>query len=294
MFPNFEIFKESTMNLPIGNNYNNQIITNNAISSYSPESLSLFNNEVSSEIESKNIINKNDEGISTPMIDNNNSYVSSYEPVLNELNKLNIEVKTASNEVMNDINILRNQGGKNKYNNLANMMSTYSSLVSTRLNIIKEAGSIINNSHNLDLKRSNQISKLESNNNQNDDAIIMNLYGMMSSNFNPSIASQEFNNSSIDTSTDEERKILGQLYDEYLNNFNKLNAEVVVLYNEANGVMEFKTVDENGSFINGSNMPSSTYLSNIIIDKGNGIAKDKHLGTVYRLVLVNESYNDEF
>lgn len=308
-FPDFSLFYDSnTPNIQIASSgiENNQIHINPYNMNqqpYVPMPIDLFSMGSmlvsDSEINADKIINKNETGEIISMADTNNPYIASYVPVMNELNELNIEIKNASNDTLNDIKILRSQNGKAKYNNLANMMSNYSSLVAARLNVIKEVNSIINNSHNLDLKRFNQNARIAAAEDKNDDGIIMNLYGMVSENINRSNMQQQFNqalaNNNNYVTRPEDQIAIDKIYDDYMSEYEKLNAEVVVLYNEANGVAEFKTVDSIGNFIEGTNMPSDMYLSNLLIDKNNMIARDKNLNISYRLILTNNlSTDDDF
>lgn len=293
-------------NLFLENNNNSELKRTNSIemhnnmynspySNYNFPPIGIFtNNEITSDISTENIINQDDNGNVTTMIDDNNSYINSYKPILDELNKLNIETKEMMSGLLQDISIVRGQNSKNKYNNLSNLISASTSLASTRLNIIKEAGNIISNSHNMDLKRYDKTTA-NSQSNMNEDALVMDLYQMISNNSGNSniIKTSDIVQQSLNSTNNFDDENISKMYSDYVNELNMINSEIVVVYNNADDTLNFSAIDMNGNFIDNPNIPEKHYLSNIVLDRVNMIAKDKHLGTTYKLIIINDSIADE-
>lgn len=258
--------------------------------------INIFGNQelpVTSDISKDNIIKPNEDGVVSTLVEDNNSYLSSYAPILNELNNLNIETKEMMNFLNQDISMVRNSNSKNKYDNIAKLSSSLGGLTNSRLSIIKEASSIMNNAHNMDLKRFDKVSN-NADNKLNEDGIIMDLYQMISDNGNKS--NNIITNSSMmqNNQHDPDSEYIMGIQNDFINNMNLTNSEIVLVYNEADDSMRFTAVDMNGNFVdNNPDIPDKHYLSNIIIDKVNMVAKDKHLGLNYRLIILNSSETDE-
>lgn len=275
------------------NNYIPNVYNSNTTNLQPIPIINIFGNnkEVKSDISSDKIIKKDEKGNVNTMVNTETSYIDSYKPILNELNDLNIETKEMMDNLNKDIEVVRKQNTKNKYNNLSALISASTSLVGSRLNIIKEAGNIISNSHNMDLKRYSK--KSDSENKNNDDELMMNLYQMMSNDSNLNIVKSEDILSSSKQNNDSDNNI-SKLYSDYVDHMNSISSEVVVVYNCADDTTRFSAIDINGNLRDDNpNIPEKHYLSNIIIDRVNNIAKDKHLGDTYKLIVLNESINDE-
>lgn len=277
-------------------NMNNQIpATNNLNIPNLP--INIFGNQelpVTSDINKDSIIKANEDGVVTTLVEDNNSYLTSYEPILNELNKLNIETKEMMGLLNQDITTVRNSNSKNKYNNIAQLSSSLTALTSSRLSIIKEASSIINNAHNMDLKRFDKVSN-GADAKLNEEGIIMDLYQMISDNRNNSnIVTTSSMMQMQNNLPDPDSEYIMGIQSDFINNMNATNSEVVVVYNEADDSMDFTAIDMNGNFTNSNpNIPEKHYLSNIVIDRVNMVAKDKHLGLNYKLIILNSSDTDE-
>ena len=286
----------------VDNNYNSNMNYNNGTFNqpinYNPIPIfDIFGNKPieTSDINPEEIIKPNEDGNVPTMVNDENSYINSYKPFLNELNALNLDAKRNYSALEDDIMKVRNSNGKNKYENLAKLLPAQSSLISSRLNIIKEASSIINNSHNLDLKRFKDISKLTDNNKDEDsDNIINNLFSMMvnSPNDLDILPAQKLYQNGMGINSNDDGEIM-KMYEEYVNDVNMLNSEIIVVFNEADNQLRFAAVDENGNYINSPNIPDTHHTKNIVIDKINMLAKDSKLGFSYRLVLENHAVNDE-
>lgn len=255
----------------------------------------IFSNNMptDSNIDKSNIIKENEDGVVNTMVNSNDSYIHSYAPVLDELNELNIETKEFTNELKNDINEIRSKNSRNKYNNLSAMVASLTSLTSTRLAIVKEAGNIINNSHKLDLSRHKQ--NIAVSDSQNDDAQVMELYNMITSNNHSSMTGGTIlqNTNNMIEPNNEDINAINQLYSEYMDNTRDLSHTIVVVYNDASGSMNFAAIDENNNLVQSSNLPDNNLLSNLVLDRRNMIAKDSKLGIRYPLIIENTSVNDE-
>ena len=218
------------------------------------------------DIDGVEVTGRADEDENTPLVQTNVPYIVSF----NETNKMlkdyikNVEVVEA--EIAEDVRTIRDSKTmKSKYTYLANLQSARGTIMSQKLNAIKELNSVITKSHDLDAKRDKEF-RASHLNQQDDNAAISKMYDAFVSTpvgkldgqlINPlTVGTQEltlFNPNGMVASLMGIQGGTG--LDSYVNNMSEETAimmaednpaiEEVVMYNPSNGQMKFAYYDNN-------------------------------------------------
>ena len=241
-----------------------------------------------------------------PMCQSNVPYTNTYSNTTNLLYTTIGQIDALSNELKNDIENIRNSRTlKKKYDYISNMVNTEGSLLSNKINAIREINKTITDSHNLDLKRMTNIAS--SGLNQDDTRIITDMYNAFVQTPVGSDGSNPFGfPNGIDMTVGAGNNVIrtpftgsGDMgYDNYLNSptpeqaaiqaSTNPNLETVVVMDEnnpdPNRRLRFEIMDKStGSFVYGDT-PDPMFLEDLRLEPDMGIAIDNNLNRSYTLI----------
>lgn len=209
-----------------------------------------------------------------------------------------------SAEIKDDIESVRSSKTlKNKYTYITNLTASASSLLSAKINAIKELNGTVTQIHNLELNRLKAL-KLDADKEKNDDARMMDLYsafvnapvGTYNPNQPPSfqditvgansptsgIVSVEMAGNELPayggpTLTPEQNRMRME---------SNPNIKTVVRYDQNTGRRSFDVIDTiTGGTVPNYPRPEPFLLDDTIIDVTSGIARNRNINTVWPLVL---------
>lgn len=247
------------------------------------------------------------------MYQSNEPYLDSYAESQNILRSSIYEINSLNDTIRSEIETIKNSKTlKKKYDYLAQLASTSSTLIGTKVTAVREVNKTITDSHNLELKRIKDL-KLNTNDEVDDNKYIMDMYNAFINtpvgNYNalntPSIADMTMisgvngmNRTPIQTAS-------ANTYDEYLNNMNPIqnmmrleqdpNVKTVVMYDASTGNRWFDVVNiTTGESIPNVDKPDAMFLEDTTLDTRNGIARNTNLDTTYPLIVLNGNVMMEY
>lgn len=226
-------------------------------------------------------------------------YLSTYRDTNAMLHTTIAQIDILSSEVKADIDEIRSSKSlRNKYTYLTNLNGAQASLISAKLNAIKELNSSITQAHNLDLKRAKDLKDIAAAE-KNDDARMMDLYsafinapmGMYDNKLNmPTIPdmmlgvndpNSGISGVSMNSNANQQGMSPEQLRMRLESN---PNIEEIVVYDPATGRKWFDVIDKTtGQSV--PNFPKSDpfLLEDVSIETRAGIAKNRNLDRVWPL-----------
>ena len=228
-------------------------------------------------------------------------YISTYQDTNAMLRTTIAQIDILSSEVKGDIDEIRaSKSLRSKYTYLTNLNSAQASLISAKLNAIKELNSSITQSHNLELKRAKDLKEMAQAD-KNDDARMMDLYsafinapmGMYDNKLNmPTVPDMMLGvndpNSGITgvsmaggNTTPQQGISPEQLRMRMESN---PNIEEVVVYDPASGRKWFDVIDKStGHSVPNYPRSDAFLLEDVSIETRAGIAKNRNLDRVWPL-----------
>lgn len=239
----------------------------------------------------------------------NINYADSYKETSNLIRNTIIQADTLASEIKSDIDSVRSSKTlKNKYTYLTNLTSSASSILSTKINAIRELNSSIYNAHRLELDRLKTLKVDDSK--ENDDMRMVDLYsafinapiGTYTAPIGPTIqdltvgvndstsginsiemVSNDNNNSSL---TPEQMRMRME---------SNPNIKTVVVFDQETGNRHFDVIDgSTGRSIPNYPRPDEFLLEDTTIDIHNGIAKNRNLNQVWPLVVTGSGSITEY
>ena len=229
------------------------------------------------------------------------SYSNTYNETTDMLRQAILQADILTGEIKQDIDAIRSSKTmKGKYTYITNLTSAEAGLIGTKISAIREMNNSITQAHNLELKRAKDM-KEDQRNQQSDDARMMDMYnafinspmGMYNNSLNmPKIPDMLLGANGLNPT------ITGVSMQGSMDNGGNLtpeqvrmrmesnpNIEEVVMYEPSTGRRWFEVVD------NSTNMPVPNYpktddffLSDMTIDIRSGVARNRNLDKVWRLV----------
>ena len=227
------------------------------------------------------------------------------------------QIDSLNGELMQEFNAVRaNRTMKNKYGILVGLSENVGSLISNKINVIKEINNSISKSNEMDYKKLKDIRAAQSA--MNDDKYIADLYKSFIS--NPQMQPTQVQLSPMDTSlygsgvvraTVDNGGLIGAngpidaSYHNYMANLTpeqnlmryetNPNVKQCVVFNEATGDKYFQYYDMS-TMTPIPNLPTydSTIMEDTFIDKSKMIAKNNNLHQQFDLILVNNGVTSQY
>lgn len=248
-----------------------------------------------------------------PMCQSNIPYTDTYNNTTSLLYGAIGQIDALSAELKNDLDNVRNSRTlKKKYDYISEMVSTEGSLISNKINAIKEINKTITDSHNLDLKRMTSVAN--SGLNKDDNRIITDMYNAFVQTPVGMDGSNPFGfPDQVDITVGAGNNIVrngfgrGDMgYNDYINAptpeqatvqaSTNPNLETVVVMDEnnpdPNRRLRFEIMDKsNGSFVPGDR-PDPMFLESLRLEPDMGIAIDNNLNISYTLINSNGNGSD--
>ena len=237
-------------------------------------------------------------------------YINTYTETDNLTRGMIIQIDQLNNQINEDISKIRASSSmKGKYTYLTNLTSASASLLSTKLNAIRELNNTITQSHNLELKRAKDLKTFELEK-QNDDARMMDLYsafinapmGMYDNKLNmPTISDMMVGpndpNSGVRAVSMSGGINNPQVSPEQIrmrmegNN----NIEEIVVFDPSTGRKWFDVVDKTtGQSVPNYPRSDAFLLEDISIESRAGIAKNRNLDRVWPLQIIGNTNINEY
>lgn len=235
------------------------------------------------------------------MLQSNAPYEESYAETNNMLKSAILQADIMTTEIKGDLDTIRlSKTLKKKYDYIALLAGTSSTLLGTKVSAIRELNKTITDSHNLELKRFKDL-KLGANE-VDDDKKIMDLYNAFIS--TPiGNAPQGFMPSSTDITMGAvpniNRMTMGGSEAGYLNYVNNLtpeqnsmrfesdpNIQTVVVFDKGTGRRWFDVINvQTGESMPNVSKPDAMFLEDTTLDMRNNIARNTNLDTTYPLIV---------
>lgn len=242
------------------------------------------------------------------MAQSNEPYLNTYEDTNNMLKGTIYDIDELCGSVRKDIESIRNSKTlRNKFTNLSNLVSTESTLLSTKINAIKELNKSKTDSHNLELKRLSGSMAIAAGK-QDDNKIISDMYnalvqtpmgtpgtnpfglpssqdltvgGMGALSYNPLVGGDMGYSEFINNPTAEQATVMAS---------NNPNIKTVVVYDEYAPVgqnVRFDVIDtQTGQSVPNVPRPDSMFLGDLKIEPEMGVAVNNNLNMTYDLINV--------
>lgn len=261
--------------------------------------------------EGSTYVGKSDRELSS--VESNEPYIKQYDETNNMLKSAICQTDALNRDIMIEIGKIKDSKTlKRKYDYIAQLSSTSGSLLSTKINAIRELNKTITDCNNMEIKR---IKELNLNNQVNDDEQIMNMYN--------AFVNAPINNGSVmplgpsmldttmmggttagfttfnDTSVQQE----SSGFSNYMSNLtpeqnrmrleNNPNVKTVVVFNQATGDRYFDVIDTStGASIPNYTRPDSFLLNDTHINLNAGVAVNNNIASKWDLVVIgNEILN---
>jgi hypothetical protein len=254
-------------------------------------------------IDGQEIITKNeDDSSQLPLYQTNEPYIDTYQETSNMLKSSIYQIDMLQSELKSDIDQIRSSKTlKKKYDYISLLSGTMSSLISTKVNAIREINKTITDSHNLEMKRIKDL-KLNAAMEGDDDKRIMDLYTAYISTpvgtyngptaYNPP--------STMDMTLLNNNVLSTEMYQNMDNNYtvspavNRMllmenpDIKTVVKYETATGNRYFDVINvKTGESVPGIERPDPMFLNDTTIDVRNGIARNINLDQTYTLITID-------
>ena len=243
-----------------------------------------------------------------PLCESNLPYNNTYGETNYMLRESIGQINMISAAVQSEIENLKNSKTiKGKYKYMADLCSTASNLVSTKLSAVKEINNTITTCHKLEMQRLKDIKNLQSQQ-QDDDKYMADLYNAyINTPINQGQAASFLNMNAANTINNQ--TMMGQAtplygnsddgYSDYLNNMtpeqNRMlldgnpNIETVVVYDPNTGAKAFDVIDiSTGNPVPNFPRPVESLLDDTIIDFHSGIASNSNIGMNWKVVALTD------
>lgn len=243
-----------------------------------------------------------------PMYQSNQSYIETYGETNNLLRGSIGQIDQLQSEVKTELdNVRLSKTLKRKYDYISMLSSTASTLISTKVSVIKEMNKVITDSHNLDLKRMKDLKVTE--NQVDDDKHIMDMYQAFIStpvgnapNLGPSMVDMTL---MTGVNNMVRADIGNDSYIDYSQNVSSTqnmmrleqnpDVKTVVVYDASTGRRWFDVMNiRTGESIPNVNKPDAMFLEDTTIDVRNQIARNTNLDLTYPLIVLNNSNLTEY
>ena len=247
------------------------------------------------------------------MHQSNEPYLDSYTESQNILRSSIYEIDSLNGTIRNEIETIKNSKTlKKKYDYLAQLASTSSTLIGTKVTAVREVNKTITDCHNLELKRIKDL-KLNTNDEVDDNKYIMDMYNAFINtpvgNYNalntPSITDMTMMSGVPGVNRTPIQTASANTYEDYVNNMNPIqnmmrleqdpNVKTVVMYDASTGNRWFDVVNvTTGESIPNVDKPDAMFLEDTTLDTRNGIARNTNLDTTYPLIVLNGNVMMEY
>jgi hypothetical protein len=242
-----------------------------------------------------------------PKYQSNEPYMDSYNETNNMLKSSVIQIDVMQNDIKTELDQIRTSKTlKKKYDYIAMLSSTVSSLVGTKVTAIREMNKTITDCHNLELKRIKDL-KIDAAD-VDDDKRIMDMYNAFIStpvgaynNNNPLGAIPTLQDMTLinpndgiirtDMMTAQNGYSINPMVQRMVTMENP-NIKTVVIYEPDTGRRWFDVINtQTNESVPNVDRPDAMFLEDTIIDVRNGIARNTNLDMSYPLVVLNSHLN---
>jgi len=257
------------------------------------------------------IILANQDESDLPLYQSNQPYLESYSETNNLLRNSVAQIDVFQNDIKTELDLIKGSKTlKKKYDYIAMLTSTASTLIGTKVTAIRELNKTITDCHNLDMKRIKDLKMSEDK--VDDDKRIMDLYqayiNTPSGTYNgPTIPMNVADFTSPISASNIIRTGIAQEdpYANYAQNMSPAqnmmrleqdsNIKTVVVYDGSTGQRWFDVMDvTTGESVPNVTKPDSMFIDDLSIDKRNGIARNTNLDITYPLIVVNDNRLAEY
>lgn len=240
----------------------------------------------------------------------NDPYEGSYEETNYLLRDSINQINSLSMGIHADIDTLRKSKTiKGKYKFIADLSSTYSSLINNKISAIKEINNTTTTCHKLEIQRFKDLKNDQSQ--QDDDKYIADLYNayistpinsgqniqFLSNTANTAIVNPNLMNNAMSSSDNYEDG-----YQNFLDNMtpedkrmimgNDSNIEEVVVYDPSTGSRYFDVIDTNTqTSVPNYPRPDSSLLDDAFLDLSAGVASNTNIGQNWKIVIADSMSN---
>ena len=253
----------------------------------------------------------------TPMVSSNKSYMDSYSETNAMLRGAIAQADLLSDQVHEDMNNIRSSKTmKSKYTYLTNMAGSVASLISTKVQAIREMDSNITQAHNLELKRAKDL-KSSTEADTNDDLKLMQMYDAFVNvpigTYNPqgsqvsmqTLTTMQNNDPNfVRVNMADDTAISGE-YQNYINSLTPSenrarlegnpNVKTVVMYNPEDGSRWFEVIDiTTNQPIPNVEKPGDFLLNDTTIDIHNQVARNRNIDTTWELIIIGDRVVNEY
>lgn len=244
-----------------------------------------------------------------PLCQTNKPYQDTYAETNAMLRQSINQIDGVSSDIMSQIDDIKGSKTlKRKYDYLGNLINTQATLINAKISAVREMNHTITECHDLEMKRSKEIMKINTAEKADTDKFIMDTYSafisaptannvqyapptasmISSGNMMPSLAIPPVGITSSDQ--------YDAGYSNYINNLtpeanmmileSNPNIKTVVRYNPETGNRIFDVVDmTTGQSIPNTPKPAAMFLEDTFIDIKTNIAKNNNLNTTYPVVI---------
>ena len=241
-------------------------------------------------------------------IESNEPYINHYAETNNMLKQAIFQSDSLNRDIMGEISkIKESKTLKRKYDYIAQLSSTAGSLLSTKINAIRELNKTITDCNNMEIKR---VKEFNLNNQVNDDEQIMNMYNAFVNAPINTGGAMPLGPSMVDTTmmggtaagytTYNDTSVQDVGFDNYINNLspeqnrmrleNNPNVKTVVVFNQATGDRYFDVIDTStGSSIPNYTRPDNFLLNDTHININTGVAVNNNIAAKWDLVIVGDN-----
>ena len=241
-------------------------------------------------------------------LETNEPYINQYSETNSMLKGAIYQVDTLNRDIMDEIGKIKDSKTlKRKYDYIAQLSSTSGSLLSTKINAIRELNKTITDCNNMEIKR---IKEFNLNNQVDDDKHIMDMYNAFvnapintGASLGPSIVDTTmYGGAQPQFMTRNDMDPTDGGFNSYMNNMspeqnrmrleNNPNVKTVVVFNQETGDRYFDVIDTStGRSIPNYTRPDNFLLGDTHINLANKVAVNNNISAKWDLIIVG---NDTF
>jgi hypothetical protein len=233
-------------------------------------------------------------------IQDNIPYATAYQETNQQLDEAITQLNYLAGELTADLQQVRSSKTlRNKYNYINDMTETTASIISSKINAIKEKNKTINDVNHLEIARMKELKSIA--NEEDDNSRIANMYDAFVNTpigAGPNVLGPSMQQIIMPDYSDLNRVSLGNdqaAWEQSLNpaeNRMVLEAkgtiETVVMYDAQTGNRWFEVLDKNTREpVPNVEKPNDDYIYELDINQRGGFAKDSNRNTIYPLIVIN-------
>ena len=241
------------------------------------------------------------------MMQSNTPYINTYEENNNALKGAVMQLDFLNNEVMDQINkIKESKTIKKKYDYISDLSAVSSNIISSKISAIRELNNTISKCHDLELKRTKEL-KLTTDD-KTDDQRLMDMYNAyisvpMGTKYpTPSTIDLVTASNGMNQYHNSNEDIMYQQYQQnktpeqnYMLQLEDPNIKTVVVYDRGTGQRRFDVIDmRTGQSVPNMPLPDPAFLDDTNINLKTGMARNSNINMNYPLIVVGDDSINKF